>query len=115
MKNNQTELANVPAETAGESLYEWVRALVSSVMAVVLIFTFAVRLIGVDGHSMVPTLQDGDRLAVAVGVLAGKYRTGDIVVLRKQSFLDEPIVKRVIAMRRPGAWRAAASMCISPC
>jgi len=98
MKNNQTELTNMPAETAGESLYEWVRALVSSVLAVVLIFTFAVRLIGVDGHSMVPTLQDGDRLAVAVGVLAGNYRTGDIVVLRKQSFLDEPIVKRVIAL-----------------
>ncbi len=100
MKNNQTELANVPAEasTTGESLYEWVRALVSSVLAVVLIFTFVVRLIGVDGHSMVPTLQNGDRLAVAVGVLAGKYRAGDIVVLRKQSFLDEPIVKRVIAV-----------------
>jgi len=98
MKNNQTELTNVPAETAGESLYEWVRALVSSVLAVVLIFTVVVRLIGVDGHSMVPTLQDGDRLAVAVGVLAGKYRAGDIVVLRKQSFLDEPIVKRVIAL-----------------
>lgn len=100
MKNNQTELANVPAEasTTGESPYEWVRALVSSVLAVVLIFTFVVRLIGVDGHSMVPTLQNGDRLAVAVGVLAGKYRAGDIVVLRKQSFLDEPIVKRVIAV-----------------
>ena len=100
MKNNQTELANVPAEasTAGESLYEWVRALVSSVLVVVLVFTLAVRLIGVDGHSMVPTLQNGDRLAVAVGVLAGKYRAGDIVVLRKQSFLDEPIVKRVIAV-----------------
>ena len=52
MKNNQTELTNVPAETAGESLYEWVRALVSSVLAVVLIFTVVVRLIGVDGHSM---------------------------------------------------------------
>lgn len=100
MRNNQTELANIPTEvsTAGESLYEWVRALVSSVLAVVLIFTFAVRLIGVDGHSMVPTLQDGDRLAVAVGVLVGEYRAGDIVVLRKQSFLDEPIVKRVIAV-----------------
>lgn len=100
MKNKQTELENVPAEAsaAGESLYEWVRALVTSVLAVVLIFTFVVRLIGVDGHSMAPTLQDGDRLAVAVGVLAGKYRAGDIVVLRKQSFLDEPIVKRVIAV-----------------
>lgn len=100
MRNNKTELAtsSIEASTAGQSLYEWVRALVSSVLAVVLIFTFAVRLIGVDGHSMVPTLQDGDRLAVTVGVLARAYRAGDIVVLRKQSFLEEPIVKRVIAV-----------------
>ena len=81
-----------------QSLYEWVRALVSSVLAVVLVFTFAVRLIGVDGHSMVPTLQNGDRLVVTVGVLSRDYQTGDIVVLRKASFMDEPIVKRVIAV-----------------
>ncbi|KAF5061287.1 Signal peptidase I S [anaerobic digester metagenome] len=100
MRNNKTELAMAPDETAvvGQGLYEWVRALVTSVLTVVLIFTFAVRLIGVDGHSMVPTLQNGDRLLVTVGVLAGEYRVGDIVVLRKQSFLEEPIVKRVIAL-----------------
>ena len=86
------------AQAAGRELYEWVRALVSAVTAVVLVFTFAVRMIGVDGHSMVPTLQDGDRLAVTAGLLAGTYRPGDIVVLRKDSFLDEPIVKRVIAV-----------------
>ncbi|WP_295859927.1 signal peptidase I [uncultured Oscillibacter sp.] len=86
------------AQAAGRELYEWVRALVSAVTAVVLVFTFAVRMIGVDGHSMVPTLQNGDRLAVTAGLLAGTYRPGDIVVLRKDSFLDEPIVKRVIAV-----------------
>ena len=86
------------AQAAGRELYEWVRALVSAVTAVVLVFTFAVRMIGVDGHSMVPTLQNGDRLAVTAGLLAGAYRPGDIVVLRKDSFLDEPIVKRVIAV-----------------
>ena len=86
------------AQAAGQELYEWVRALVSAVTAVVLVFTFAVRMIGVDGHSMVPTLQNGDRLAVTAGLLAGTYRPGDIVVLRKDSFLDEPIVKRVIAV-----------------
>ena len=48
----------------GRDLYEWTQALVCSVLAVVLLFTFVVRLIGVDGHSMVPTLQDGDRLLV---------------------------------------------------
>lgn len=85
-------------QAAGRELYEWVRALVSAVTAVVLVFTFAVRMIGVDGHSMVPTLQNGDRLAVTAGLLAGTYRPGDIVVLRKDSFLDEPIVKRVIAV-----------------
>lgn len=78
-------------------LYEWVQALICSVLAVVLAFTFVVRLIGVDGHSMVPTLQDGDRLLVLNSMLCGGYEPGDIVVLRKESFLPTPIVKRVIA------------------
>lgn len=99
MRENKTESKTEMQRTAkGRELYEWARALVSSVLAVVLVFTFAVRLIGVEGHSMVPTLQDGDRLLVQVGLLAGEYRAGDIVVLRKQGFMDEPIVKRVIAV-----------------
>lgn len=81
----------------GKDLYEWVQALVCSVLAVVVLFTFVVRLIGVDGHSMVPTLQDGDRLLVLNSMLYDDYRYGDIVVLRKDTFLEEPIVKRVIA------------------
>lgn len=100
MKEYEVESREVDLkEPAGNrDVYEWVRSMVTSVLAVVLIFTFAVRLIGVDGYSMVPTLQNGDRLLVTAGVLAGDYRAGDIVVLRKQSFLDEPIVKRVIAL-----------------
>ena len=81
----------------GRDLYEWVQALVCSVLAVVILFTFVIRLIGVDGHSMVPTLQDGDRLLVLNSLLYDDYQYGDIVVLRKDTFLDEPIVKRVIA------------------
>ena len=81
----------------GRDLYEWVQALVCSVLAVVLLFTFVVRLIGVDGHSMVPTLQDGDRLLVLNSLWDDDYQHGDIVVLRKDTFLEEPIVKRVIA------------------
>ena len=53
-----------PEKEEGRDLYEWAQALVCSVLAVVLLFTFVIRLIGVDGHSMVPTLQDGDRLLV---------------------------------------------------
>ena len=79
------------------NLYEWTQALVCSVLTVVLVFTFLVRLIGVDGHSMVPTLQDGDKLLVVNSWLCGEYQYGDIVIAYKESFDAEPIVKRVIA------------------
>ena len=58
-----------PEKEEGRDLYEWAQALVCSVLAVVLLFTFVIRLIGVDGHSMVPTLQDGDRLLVLNAML----------------------------------------------
>ena len=86
-----------PEEKKSREAYEWVQALVCSVLAVVLLFTFGARLIGVDGHSMVPTLQDGDRLLVLNSMLCGGYEPGNIVVLRKERFLPTPIVKRVIA------------------
>ena len=82
----------------GRDFYEWVQALVYSVLAVVVIFTFGIRLIGVEGHSMVPTLQEGDRLLVANPMFYDDFKYGDIVVLTKESFLSEPIVKRVIAV-----------------
>lgn len=94
-KNEQEEQEE--QEDSGRDLYEWTQALVCSVLAVVLLFTFVIRLIGVDGHSMVPTLQDGDRLLVLNSLLYDDYQYGDIVVLRKDSFMEEPIVKRVIA------------------
>ena len=66
----------------GREIYEWVQALVCSVLAVVLLFTFVMRLIGVDGHSMVPTLQDGDRLLVLNAGLCGDYRQeGSVFVI----------------------------------
>ena len=84
-------------ESEGRESYEWVQALVCSVLAVVVLFTFGARLIGVDGHSMVPTLQNGDRMLVLNAMLYHDYQYGDVVVLRKDTFLKEPIVKRVIA------------------
>lgn len=84
-------------QVEGLDLYEWIQALVCSVLTVVLIFTFVIRLIGVDGYSMVPTLQNGDRLLVLNSLLYHDYQYDDIVVLRKDTFMREPIVKRVIA------------------
>ena len=84
-------------EGQGRELYEWLQALVCSVLAVVLLFTFVIRLIGVDGSSMEPTLKHGDKLLVLSSLLYDDYQYGDIVVLRKDTFLREPVVKRVIA------------------
>ena len=47
---------------------------------------------------MVPTLQNNDRLIVVNSLLDDHYKQGDIVVLRKETFLPEPIVKRVVAV-----------------
>ena len=83
----------------GRDLYEWVQSLVGSVLVVVAIFTFVIRMMGVDGHSMLYTLQHGDRLLVVNSMLYHDYKYGDIVILRKNGvFDDDPIVKRVIAV-----------------
>ena len=81
-----------------QAAYEWVQTLVCSVLAIVVLFTFVVRVIRVDGESMRETLQDQDMLLVWNGHLCGAYQAGDIVVLSKASFRNgAPIVKRVIA------------------
>ena len=83
----------------GRDLYEWVQSLVGYVLVVVAIFTFVIRMMGVDGHSMLNTLQHGDRLLVVNSMLYHDYQYGDIVILRKNGvFDDDPIVKRVIAV-----------------
>lgn len=76
-------------------LYFWLQALVMALVAVILVFTFFGRIIGVVGSSMYPTLHDGDLLLLQSAGYSP--RAGDVVVLTKRSFLEESIVKRVIA------------------
>ena len=85
-------------QTEGRGAYEWVQALVCSVLTVVLIFTFAVRIVRVSGESMRETLQDQDMLVVLNNWLCGGYEQGDIVILQRDDFYGgEHIVKRAIA------------------
>ena len=58
----------------------------------VVVFTFFVRLIGVDGMSMYPTLEDHSIMLVSN--LNYTPERGDVVVLRKEGFYNnQPIVK----------------------
>ena len=91
-------MATETKKQTDRGFYDWVQALVCSVSAVVLVFAFAVRIVGVSGQSMRETLQHGDRLLVVNSHLCGDYRQGDIVIFQKPDFEDgELIVKRVIA------------------
>ena len=90
---------NKPAKkgetSARKEVYDWLQCVVVALIACVLVFMFVARVIDVVGTSMVPTLQDGDKIIITR--LVGEYKQGDIVVLQKDSFRDEPIVKRIIA------------------
>ena len=48
----------------GQNLMEWYEALISAALVLVLVFSFFFRIIQVDGESMVPTLDNGDKLIV---------------------------------------------------
>jgi len=77
-------------------LYFWVQTLTVILVALVLLSTLVGRLIGVQGSSMVPTLHEGDMLLLqSIGYEPAQ---GDVVVLRKSSFMTAPVVKRVIAV-----------------
>lgn len=78
-------------------LFSWGESLMMVLLFFVIVFTFFVRLIGVDGSSMFPTLEDHNIMLVSN--LNYTPSKGDIVVLNKEGFgNNQPIVKRVIAV-----------------
>ena len=79
-------------------LYSLLHDLVYILAGIALVFVFCVRLVGVNGGSMLPTLVNGDYLALQSNIVMGDLEYGDIIVARKMSFRDgEPIIKRIIA------------------
>ena len=83
----------------GEDAYGLVHDVVHILAAVTILFVFVVRLVGVDGESMLPTLHNMDFLLLESNFLysTDDIETGDIVVLNVPYYENEPIVKRVIA------------------
>ncbi|MGE4549142.1 MAG: signal peptidase I [Intestinibacillus sp.] len=94
MHENTEDREEKPGRYHSE-FFEWGEALAVALTGIILLFTFVVRLIGVDGSSMYPTLHDREK--VLMSNLLYAPQKGDIIVLNKQSFLDSPIVKRVVA------------------
>ena len=64
-------------------VYDWIQCIIFALVFCVLLFVFAVRMVNVVGHSMVPTLEQNDK--VVISNLFYHPKQGDIVVLRKQN------------------------------
>ena len=76
---------------------EWLEAVAIAVMVVLLVFTFVLRQVVVEGDSMFPTLENGDRLLITHLFYTPKQ--GDIIVVNceGENKLNKTIIKRVIA------------------
>lgn len=97
-KKNIDEYDDIALEPMKKSmLFEWTEALIVAVFAVVFIYTFLARPVGVDGESMLPTLEHGDNLIISTFFYKPEY--GDIIVLTSDTYYDgeKALVKRVIA------------------
>ncbi len=83
----------------GTAVYMLLHDFVYTFAFVTLLFVFAIRLVGVDGDSMYPTLHHADYLCLLTNIFYHDVEPGDVIVLtvREGEFAGEPIVKRVIA------------------
>lgn len=77
-------------------VYNTLSDVVVCLVFVTVLFVFAIRLVGVVGDSMYPTLHNGDKLTLLSNFLY-EPEVGDIVVLQALTYDDDPIVKRIIA------------------
>ena len=81
----------------GEELVAWFKTLVSAAVYATLIVTFGFQVARVEGQSMVPTLEDQDRLIVnKLAYQLGDPQVGDIVMLYYPEDPTKSFVKRVI-------------------
>ena len=76
-------------------LYDLASIVGTAVIAIMVVFTFFFRFVGVVGPSMQPTLFENDWLAVSA--IPREPKAGDVVIITQPNAFDEPIVKRVVA------------------
>ena len=78
-----------------EEVFEWMESIVFSIVIVVLIFTFIVRVVLVSGDSMNNTLFNEDK--VIVSKVFYQPKQGDVIVTTDHNGYGKPLIKRVIA------------------
>ena len=94
-KNEREAAAPKDSSRVRMELYDWLQCIVAAILCGILIFVFVGRVIGVDGTSMMQTLQHEDKVVMTDLFYTPSY--GDIVVVKTEAFGETPLVKRVIA------------------
>ena len=89
------EEKNKKGRTINSFIFEMFSFLLSAFIVFIFIFTFAFRLVTVDGSSMNNTLLNEDRLIVSE--LFSEPKCGDIIVANAEKSIGKIIIKRVIA------------------
>ncbi len=90
-----------PKKDSKKETVEWLSTLVTSILVVVLLFTFFFRMVGISGSSMENTLLNNDRIIIRSAFY--EPQAGDIVVISRDYIKEddgtspEPIIKRIIA------------------
>lgn len=92
-KGLSAETAIKPKQPFHAWALDWIETIVMAFAIVTMVFTFAARVVTVDGASMEPNYYDGDR--VLVTSLAGEAKPGDVVIIVHA--LEETLIKRVVA------------------
>lgn len=89
--NREQEQPSVKKES-----YDWIQSLLMALIICVVVFLFFIRVIDVNGDSMNPTLENGNKMLVSD--LFYTPRAGDVVIFCKDEYdPDKALVKRVIA------------------
>ncbi len=76
-------------------IFEWAQAIAVALVVAMFLRSYVFTLVKVSGSSMVPTLQNNERLVV--WRLGYNPKVGDIIVFRPRNNPEEPYIKRVIA------------------
>lgn len=97
-KKRMKEEDRIPHEIQNRrETYDWIQCLISALIICVIIFVFFIRVIDVNGTSMLPTLQHGNKMLVSGFLYKPHY--GDVVVFKTDSYdPNKALVKRVIAV-----------------
>ena len=70
-----------------KEIYEWLETFLVALVAVILVFTFAMKFVTVSGDSMRESFHNGDRLLMTI--IGYTPKAGDVVVVDVTHNLDE--------------------------